>query len=57
VQGSRRQADHPTRHEAHVRNTPASGRVQPYVVQRRLAHASVEMTLNIYSHVPPSIGE
>jgi integrase len=29
--------------------------VQPHVVQRRLGHASVEMTLNVYSHVLPSM--
>jgi integrase len=29
--------------------------VQPHVVQRRLGHSKVEMTLNIYSHVLPSM--
>jgi integrase len=28
---------------------------QPHVVQRRLGHSKVEMTLNIYSHVLPSM--
>jgi integrase len=30
--------------------------VPPHVVQRKLGHTSVEMTLNIYSHVLPSMG-
>jgi len=29
--------------------------VQPHVVQKRLGHAKVEMTLNVYSHVLPSM--
>jgi integrase len=32
-----------------------SAGVQPHVVQRRLGHSKVEMTLNIYSHVLPSM--
>ena len=31
---------------------PAAG-VQPHVVQRRLGHRSIEITLNLYSHVLP----
>jgi len=31
--------------------------VPAHVVQRKLGHTSVEMTLNIYSHVLPSMGE
>ena len=30
--------------------------VQPHVVQRRLGHKKIEMTLNIYSHVLPTMG-
>ena len=30
-----------------------SAGVSPHVVQRRLGHAKVEMTLNIYAHVLP----
>jgi integrase len=32
-----------------------SAGVPPHVVQRRLGHSKVEMTLNIYSHVLPSM--
>ena len=32
-----------------------SAGVQPHVVQRRLGHSKIEMTLNIYSHVLPSM--
>jgi integrase len=31
--------------------------VQPHVVQRRLGHKKIEITLNIYSHVMPSMQE
>ncbi|HWK12733.1 MAG TPA: tyrosine-type recombinase/integrase, partial [Vicinamibacterales bacterium] len=43
----------------HLRHTSATlllkAGVSPHVVQRRLGHASITMTLEIYAHVLPSM--
>ena len=45
------------RPQAHLRHPTANAGIHPKIVSEMLGHSSVSITLDIYSHVIPGLGE